>query len=823
MTTHNPLHRLGVALLAGTLLAAVGQAVAQPSLDLLVNGKAIVRLVPGTDVTAFHATFQTTTLAVIPSRDIYHVQIPQQTDPFAFKAAAEADPRVLWVELNYYGQAPEARGRCFYWNVTPQSNAYFAQPAWNQIQMDTAQQLSTGAATIVAIVDGGIDATHPALIGRAVSAGWNFVDSNANTADVGNGIDDDGDGEIDEMVGHGTHVAGIVARVALDTQLLPVKVLNSDGTSDNFIVAAGIFYAIDQGASVINVSLGSTYNSDAVNAAVQEAQAKGIPVIAAAGNVDVITPLEYPANNAGVVGVASVDEADVKSFFSNYGANVTLAAPGSAVVSTLPGAQYANWNGTSMSAPMVAATAAMILARHPDWPADSRRANNVRLALQQGADPIDAQNPTYAGLLGAGRLNAAQALMSFDSFAATGIVIVGIGPEGVTIADVNGDSRADVIATSAGASTVSVMISTALRDLSPPIVYGVPAGPLGVVAEDLDGDGHRDLAVACSGANVVAVLHNNGDGTFAAPMTYGAGVSPRALVAAQLVDSPALDLAVASEESDAVVILRNTGSGFIVQQSVPVGQKPNDVIATDIDDDGDLDVLSADRRGNQVSVLLNSAGTFVRIAQVVVGEGPRGLTAGDFDGDGDPDIVTANKDGNSLSVLRNVGGSFSLAGTLPLAPGRQPYKLATLDANCDGDLDFFVSNSDDVGSAASLLLGRGDLTFLRAIDFAVGADPQGVATGDLDGDGDADVAVACTLADTIHVLTNLGCDNVRKGDLNCDGVVNFADINAFVTALGGPVAYSTAYPDCRWENADCNDDTLVNFKDINAFVALLGS
>ncbi len=810
----------------GTLLILLAAASAPAqNLDLVVNGEALVRLVETVSIDEFNARYGTTTLDAIPSRHTYRIQIPAGADPDQFKETIDADPDTVWAELNYFGQAPEARGRCFYYAPTNDAMQYVDQPAWLQIGLPAAAELSTGLGITAAIVDSGIDATHISLANAVSPNGWNFVDQNANTADLGNGVDDDGDGEIDEMTGHGTHVAGIVRRIAPDALLLPIRVLDSDGNSTNFLVAAGIYYAIDQNVDVINVSIGSTYNSQAVLDAVNEATAGGIPVVAAAGNVNVYTPVEYPALHAGVIGVASVDPNDVKTSFSNYHENLTVSAPGEAIFSTLPGDLYAAWNGTSMSTPMATGASALLLARHPQWPRTSLRVAYVRTALLQSAVNIDALNPPYAGLLGAGRLDAAGAVAATEAFAAAVDYGVDIGPETVVMAELTGDGLLDLAVSSAGASSVSVLLNLGAGVFGVTNSYVLPGAPVAVAAGDFDGDGDVDLAGASSNGRV-SILLNQGNGTFVPGGSYPLAANTRSLVSGDLDADGDVDLAIPDEGANTVIVLRNNGDGsFGNASSFAVGARPYDLALADADHDDDLDLVTVNRDSSDISVLRNDGtGSFAPAENYTVGAGagPRTLALGDFNGDGYTDVATANHDTGTISILVNDGsGGFAAPLTAALDEQRQPVRLAAADLDCDGHVDLAITNVAAGGSVVSLLLGRGDGTFLTEVNYAVASDPRGVVAGDLDADTDSDLVIVGAVANAVSVLINHGCGPFVRGDLDCDGSVGFGDINPFVLALMDPAGYEAAFPTCSILHADCNANGLVEFGDINPFIAIL--
>ncbi|HEB61490.1 MAG TPA: hypothetical protein ENJ06_06665 [Phycisphaeraceae bacterium] len=407
------------------LLVCSSVAAGQEMYDPEIPRELIVRLVAGSDVNAFEADMnalvspqQVTRIDEIPSRDVYVYQWPFDLTELYINSNIVSRPDVIWAEMNYTSQAAEGRVRDFFTGSTQDPDSYTTQWAWSKINLDYAQQFASGNNQLIAVLDTGVDAAHSALQGH-LTPGWNFVDNNADTADVGDNADNDGDGDFDEMVGHGTFITGIITRMAPDALVLPVKVLNSDGRSDLVTVGKGLFYALDNNASVINVSLGSTWKSDLWDDAVSEAKNRGVIIVGAAGNQDYNFELyfEYPAMFRDVIGVGSTDEADIKSLFSNYSAcqisdphcderdQITLVTPGNNIYSTIPDGQYARWNGTSMSSAMVSATVSLILSQHPEWPRNESLLLIVKNKITSSAVNIDGINPLYAGLLGAGRLD----------------------------------------------------------------------------------------------------------------------------------------------------------------------------------------------------------------------------------------------------------------------------------------------------------------------------------------------------------------------------------------------------------------------------------
>lgn len=361
--------------------------------------QAIVRLRPGVDGDAFAARYGVSVLRTIPAENIFLVSLVSGREDDDELAAIGADDDVEYAELNYTGQAPEGRPRFFF----PSSEG-IPRPidaAGLPAELDLpARSCVAGAGITVGVLDTGVDANHPFLAASIEPNGVNMVDNTFDISDSGNGVDDDADGVVDEMVGHGTHVSGIVVQVAPDARILPVKVLDSDGVGDAFLVAAGIYYALEQGANVINLSLGSTHQSRVVTEAVEFATAQGVPVVAAAGNAGVERPEEYPAAADVTISVAATDGTGNKAEFSNFHPRVDLSAPGVDIASAYPENRYVTATGTSMAVPMVTGAFALLLGQ------DGALSPAVMLERLAGAaDPIPATDAAWTGKVGAGRLN----------------------------------------------------------------------------------------------------------------------------------------------------------------------------------------------------------------------------------------------------------------------------------------------------------------------------------------------------------------------------------------------------------------------------------
>ena len=234
------------------------------------------------------------------------------------------------------------------------------QWALDRLEADKIVPLGDASGQKVAVVDTGVDGGHPDLAG-VVLPGYDAFNPG-------------GDGRTDAN-GHGTHVAGIVAALtgngagveglARGAKILPVKVLEDDGSGFSSDVAQGILWAIGNGATVVNLSLGAPTTSAVVDQAIREAVDKGVVVVAASGNEGAKgNPVIWPAALPEVVSVGAIDDADARAAFSGHGDWLDLVAPGVQIASTMNGA-YMYSSGTSMAAPYVSASAALLRKRYP--------------------------------------------------------------------------------------------------------------------------------------------------------------------------------------------------------------------------------------------------------------------------------------------------------------------------------------------------------------------------------------------------------------------------------------------------------------------------
>ena len=271
-----------------------------------------------------------------------------------------------------------------------------------KIQAPSAWDIANGGGVTIAILDTGVDGSHPDLAANMVP-GWNIYDNNADTADVH---------------GHGTSVSGTAAMVgnngagsagvAWGAKIMPVRISQPDGLAYISTIAQGINWAADNGARVVNVSYGVS-GSSTVQSAAQYLRNKGGMVVVAAGNSGV---LENIAASDTMLSVSATDSNDARASWSTYGDFVDLAAPGVSIYTTTRGGGYANASGTSFSSPITAATVALMMSANSQLgPADIDRIIKST-AVDLGVTGTDQY-------YGAGRINAAMAVAAAYSTVAT--------------------------------------------------------------------------------------------------------------------------------------------------------------------------------------------------------------------------------------------------------------------------------------------------------------------------------------------------------------------------------------------------------------------
>ena len=282
----------------------------------------------------------------------------------------------------------------------PDDTFYDRQWALAKIEAEAAWKFSTGRDVVIAVIDSGVDLDHPELAARVVE-GYDFVNE---------------DSEADDDYGHGTLVAGVaaatahndrgIAGLAWNAQILPVKVLDSQGQGVSSNLTCALYWAADNGADVINVSIISFGPSFGMQSAINYAANEGVLVFSASGNLfEQGNPVTYPAAHDNVIAVGATDKEDAHAWFSSAGTFVDISAPGVSIVSTFPPShdEYRSVNGTSLATPHVVGLSALILSAAPGLSSEGVE----RVILQSAVDLGDTGKDDK---FGHGRINASAAM-----------------------------------------------------------------------------------------------------------------------------------------------------------------------------------------------------------------------------------------------------------------------------------------------------------------------------------------------------------------------------------------------------------------------------
>ena len=322
----------------------------------------------------------------VPGIGVQVVTVPKGQVKDKVKAYS-SNPRVAYAEPDFVAEVVG----------TPDDPSLGSQWGMVKVEAPKAWDVTTGSSSInIAILDTGVDLDHPDLADKVVS-NVNFSDSPT----------------MDDVYGHGTHVAGIaaastnngigVAGLGYDTTIMNVKVLRDNGSGFHSWIAAGIVWAVDNGAKIINLSLGGGDTSQTLEDAVDYAWSKGVVVVAAAGN-NGNSYMMYPAAYPNCIAVAATNRYDALASWSNYGDWVDVAAPGTGIYSTIKGGGYDYMAGTSMASPHVAGLAALVFTTVCDTNGDGKLNDEVRSRIEATCDDVGLTG------IGYGRINAARAV-----------------------------------------------------------------------------------------------------------------------------------------------------------------------------------------------------------------------------------------------------------------------------------------------------------------------------------------------------------------------------------------------------------------------------
>lgn len=324
---------------------------------------------------------------MIPRIDVSALAVPEGKSVQEMVAIYKNNKNVVFAEPNYFATITWLPDDPYYAACQTALKIMSPEPAWS---------ISTGSPAVpVAILDTGATFNHEDLSGKYL-LGYDFVNNdNDPTDDQGHGT------MVSGIIGANTNNSLGIAGAAGSASLLPVKVMDNNGSGTWSNVALGIIFAADKGAKVINMSLGGPTDSSTVKSAVDYAYNKGVVLVASAGNSN--SAVEYPAAYPNVISVSAVDNYDEKAGFSNYGPEVDFTAPGYSIYTTKYNSSYCFGSGTSFSAPFVSALAELIMTVIPGCtPAQ------VVDIMKQGAK--DLGTPGWDCYYGYGRVDYAAAL-----------------------------------------------------------------------------------------------------------------------------------------------------------------------------------------------------------------------------------------------------------------------------------------------------------------------------------------------------------------------------------------------------------------------------
>lgn len=341
-----------------------------------------------------------------PQGQLFVVTFPRILDPVTSLLRLQLGAGILSVEIDQIVNTQSGNAGpppSYLTDETPTSyygttvwHGYVVQPATQLIQNNAAHSSYSvgGAGVTVAVIDTGVDPTHPVLK-LALVPGYDFTrnqSGGSERTDVSGTAPNSSSAQatsvnqrtvavLDQRTvavldnqkyaafGHGTMTAGLVHLVAPQAKIMPLKAFHADGTGYDSDILRAIYYAVKNGARVMNMSFSYSSYSPELATAIRYANSNGVISVASAGN-DGLKTVTYPGGLPGVVDVASTSNDDIQSTFTNYGAPpVWLAAPGEGVVTTYPWSTYAAGWGTSFSTPLVAGTAALMMGSHGNCPA----------------------------------------------------------------------------------------------------------------------------------------------------------------------------------------------------------------------------------------------------------------------------------------------------------------------------------------------------------------------------------------------------------------------------------------------------------------------
>jgi subtilisin family serine protease len=719
--------------------------------------------------------------------DVFLVEFGSEVDVRVVARVLSAHPDVAYAEPNWVfriqatplpdvGFVPNDRfvsSDDLHWSENAFGNSFpdlwgvdrvRALEAWNHFDVDGSGgfepgELRPGEDVLVAVIDSGLDAGHPDMVGSV------FI----NPGEIPeNGVDDDANGFIDDVSGwdfvnddrdphdghgHGSHVSGTIAAradnaiglvgIAPWASILPVKALSDSGRGDVQQIANAIRYAADMGADVLSNSWGGPGDSQTIADAFEYADGLGAVSVAAAGNSSTSTSIFTPAKLESVIAVAALGPDDTRAFFSNYGPGTDLAAPGTDVLSvnanggdnwfaesyqefTVEG-DYLVLQGTSMACPHVTGAAAVILSQYPEaGPAE------VRGRLLAGAASIAAANPSSYSQLGRGRVDVRDSLL--------------VSPRpvyelaGVDTGELVHGAQLDLVVRIVNRWTPASGVAAQLVSMDSGVVIHEGNALLGDIGTDMEvSNVESPFRISLDGAVPfgtrlffdVALESASGEVDrvpffLVVPFFHDIAAQSGLPISGVIPLQASIEDYDGDGAADVRVIdplrthfFRNLGDGSFEDTRISAGVTFPGIgqahsLLFDSDNDGDRDLLVG---GFSESHFYehSAPGRFVNVTAASGFQGLRSYSAVSFDWDGDGllDVVGATDSG--LYLMRSGGdGSFAdLAdlACLPTGAGVSFGQIHAFDFDGDGDMDLLLGAQ---GNSLRLYRNEGDGTFSDA-------------------------------------------------------------------------------------------------------------
>ena len=736
-------------------------------------------------------------------RCIYNITLASNDNIDAALKALAADPNIIYAEFEPVYKV----------DYIPNDPSYEMQWYHQFIQSEPAWNYTTGSEDIIiGIVDSGIKWNHPDLQDNIwinepelnSTSGGNVMTINWTNGTVsgGNGIDDDGNGKVDDCIGwnfygaqsnqsyqsysdndHGTHVAGCAGAVGdnyigVTGPMMNVKLISSRHSSTNFSSGSiysgdqGIYYCANSGADVINCSFGGPGGSGTYNTAINYAVGLGSIVVCAAGNdnLDIGIPANahYPGNATNAVCVAATGpNSDVRADYSNYGTPVDVSAPGSAIYSTIIADNgYASFQGTSMASPIVAGVAGLIKSIHPNL-----TPQELKTRLEYTCDNIDAVNPNNIGDLGAGRVNSFKGTM-YD-------LIPDLTIPDITVLEQSGD--ADGVPNPGEVINVMINLENDELWLDAEDIVATLSCELADVTILNDESNYPDIAAGFSGWNATDPFSfetPDGFTDLAIPFTLTITANPNAAwpylveheVIIELSMAQAgwpLELGGVTTSSGVIIDLDSDGSNEIIfgdhvgmihvmqADGTPVAPFPIDTGATIavavaagiVDGDNVEDIVIGNDAGHVIAYDLDGSIIFDYNAGGNIRSNPM---IADVDGNGTMEVIVCTFPAGAVHIINADGSAFP---NFPASLNAPVMSAAAVgDLNNDGNMEALVVTISGSLNAISSNTGSN----LSGWPYALGlGSTNGPTIANIDADADPEILIATTPG-TVFAIDNDG-------------------------------------------------------------------